>query len=167
MKFTDPAATIRLAKRPATWLAMLGPAGLSPAAPATVGSALICAIGWFTPVPTLPMFFALLVVGTAIAVWAAGEGELDLGHDAGPICIDEAIGQAIALLFCPHRASAFMAAFVLFRLFDVWKPLGARQAQHLPGGWGIVADDVIAGIVSMATLHVLLLLQARMGFAIV
>ncbi len=166
MKFTDPAATIRNAKRPATWLAMLGPAGLSPAAPATAGSALICAIGWFTPVPSLPMFFALLVLGTAIAVWAAGEGEKDLGHDAGPICIDEAIGQAITLLFCPHRVSAFVAAFVLFRIFDVWKPLGARQAQHLPGGWGIVADDVIAGIVSLAVLQGLLMLQTRMGLAI-
>ncbi len=165
MKFTDPAATVRQAKRPATWLAMLGPAGLSPVAPATAGSALIVAIGWFTPVPNLPVFFALLVVGTAIAVWAAGEAELDLGHDAGPICIDEAIGQAIALLFCPHRITAFVAAFVLFRLFDVWKPLGASEAQRLPGGYGIVADDVIAGIVSMAALHVLLLLQMKLGFS--
>ncbi len=165
MKFTDPAATIRSAKRPATWLAMLGPAGLSPVAPATAGSALIAAIGWFTPVPSLPVYFALLLVGTAIAVWAAGEGERDLGHDAGPICIDEAIGMAIALLFCPHRITAFVAAFVLFRLFDVWKPLGAREAQHLPGGYGIVADDVIAGIVSMATLHVLLLLQMKLGWS--
>ena len=165
MKFTDPAATVRRAKRPATWLAILGPAGLSPVAPATAGSALIALIGWFTPVPSLPVFFTCLVLGTAIAVWAAGEGEKDLGHDAGPICVDEAIGQAIALLFCPHRVTAFVAAFVLFRLFDVWKPLGAREAQHLPGGWGIVADDVIAGIVSMLALQGLLVLQTRLGLS--
>ena len=50
------------------------------------------------------------------------------------------------LLFVPHRPLAFFTAFVLFRVFDVWKPLGARQAQSLPGGYGVVADDVIAGM---------------------
>jgi phosphatidylglycerophosphatase A len=144
---------------------MLGPAGLSPIAPATAGSALILTIAWFTPVPSLPVFFALLAVGTAIAIWAAGEAEEDLGHDAGPICIDEAIGQAIALLFVPHRLSAFVAAFLLFRVFDIWKPLGAREAQALPGGYGIVADDVIAGLTTMLALQGLLWAQTRMGWA--
>src|SRR5262249_15573225 len=118
---------------------MLGPAGLSPVAPATAGSALVTAIAWFLPVPTLPVFFACLVVGAAIAVWAAGEAEKDLGHDAGPIVVDEAVGQTLALLFAPHRPTVFVAAFFLFRLFDIWKPLGAREAQALPGGYGIVA----------------------------
>ena len=152
-------------KRPVVWLAMLGPAGLSPVAPATAGSALITAIAWFTPVPALWLFFCLLVLGTAIAVWAAGEAEKDLGHDAGPICIDEAIGQTLALLFCPHRLTAFIAACFLFRIFDIWKPLGAREAQALPGGYGIVADDVIAGITTMLVLQGLLWGQAQLGWS--
>ena len=154
-------------KRPVVWLAMLGPAGLSPIAPATVGSALIVAIGWFTPVPSLPIFFACLAVGTAIAVWAAGEAEKDLGHDAGPIVIDEAIGQTISLMFVPHRLLAFVAAFFLFRLFDIWKPLGAREAQVLPGGYGIVADDVIAGVTTLLSMQGLLWAQGRMGWSLV
>ena len=85
------------------------------------------------------------MVGTAIAMWVAGEAEKDLGHDAGPIVIDEAVGQSISLLFVPHTIVAFAISFVLFRIFDIWKPLGAREAQALPGGIGVVIDDVIAG----------------------
>jgi phosphatidylglycerophosphatase A len=145
---------------------MLGPAGLSPIAPATAGSALVTAIAWFTPVPSLPVFFACLVVGTVIAVWVAGEAEKDLGHDAGPIVIDEAVGQTLALLFVPHRLGAFVAAFFLFRFFDIWKPLGAREAQALPGGFGIVADDAIAGVTTLLAMQALLWAQARLGWAL-
>jgi phosphatidylglycerophosphatase A len=79
--------------------------------------------------------------------------ELDLGHDAKPIVIDEVVGQCLALLFVPHHPLAFFAAFVLFRVFDVWKPLGAREIQVLPGGWGVVADDVIAGLTACGAFH--------------
>ncbi len=154
-------------KRPVVWVAMLGPAGLSPVAPATAGSALVTAIAWFLPVPSLPVFLSLLALGTFIAVQVASEAEKDLGHDAGPIVIDEAIGQTIALIFMPHRPLVFVAAFFLFRLFDIWKPLGAREAQALPGGMGIVADDVIAGATTMLVLHGLLWLQAQLGWALI
>ena len=146
---------------------MLGPAGLSPIAPATAGSALVAAVGWFLPVPAPPVFVALLVVGTAIAVWVAGEAEKDLGHDAGPIVIDEAIGQTLALVLAPHRPLVFVAAFFLFRLFDIWKPLGAREAQALPGGFGVVADDVIAGITSLVALQAFLWAERHWGWTLV
>jgi len=153
-------------KRPVVWLASLGPAGWSPVAPATVGSALVTAIAWFTPVPSLPVALAVLALGTLVAVWVAGEAEKDLGHDAGPIVIDEAVGQSLALLFAPHRPLVFVAAFVLFRIFDVWKPLGAREAQALPGGWGVVADDVIAGLTTLLVVQGLLAAQARLGWGL-
>ena len=140
-------------KRPILWLATLGPAGWAPLLPATVGSALVTAIGWFIPPPPIALALALLVVGTLIAIWIAGEAEKELGHDAGPIVIDEAVGQSISLLFVPHTWVAFAAAFVLFRIFDIWKPLGAREAQALPGGIGVVVDDVIAGITACAAFH--------------
>ena len=146
-------------------LATLGPVGGSPVAPATVASALVVAIAWFTPVPSLPVFLACVAVGTALAVWAAGEAEKDLGHDAGPIVIDEVIGQTLALMFAPHRLLVFVAAFFLFRLFDIWKPLGAYQAQSLPGGFGIVADDMIAGITTMLAIQGLLWAQGRVGWS--
>ena len=153
--------------RPVVWLASLGPAGWSPVAPATAGSALVTAIGWFLPVPALPVALALLALGTLAAVWIAGEAEKDLGHDAGPIVIDEAVGQSLALLFAPHRLGVFAAAFLLFRLFDIWKPLGAREAQRLPGGWGVVVDDAIAGVTTLLALQGLLWAQGRMGVALI
>jgi phosphatidylglycerophosphatase A len=153
-------------KRPVVWLASLGPTGWSPVAPATAGSALVTAIAWLLPVPSLPVALALLAAGTLVAVWIAGQAEKDLGHDAGPIVVDEAVGQSIALLLAPHRPLVFVAAFFLFRLFDIWKPFGAREAQALPGGWGVVADDVIAGLTTLGVLQGLLWLQARLGWAV-
>ncbi|MGH7740803.1 MAG: phosphatidylglycerophosphatase A family protein [Candidatus Eiseniibacteriota bacterium] len=144
-------------------LATLGPAGWAPLLPATVGSALVTAIAWFIPPPPLAVALALLVAGTLIAIWIAGEAEKELGHDAGPIVIDEAVGQSISLLFVPHTLIAFAASFVLFRIFDIWKPLGAREAQALPGGIGVVVDDVIAGLTACGAFHggVWLMLRLR------
>jgi phosphatidylglycerophosphatase A len=140
-------------KRPVVWLATLGPAGWAPLLPATVGSACVTLIAWFIPPPPLWSALALLALGTAIAIWAAGEAEKDLGHDAGPIVIDEAVGQSISLFFVPHTPLAFVISFVLFRIFDIWKPLGAREAQRLPGGFGVVIDDIIAGITACGAFH--------------
>ncbi len=137
----------------ARFVATLGPVGSFPVAPATAGSAVVTLVGWFIPPPALPITLALIVVGGAVAVWTAGEAEKTLGHDAKPIVVDEAVGQSLALLLVPHSPLAFLAAFVLFRGFDVWKPLGAREAQALPGGWGVVADDVIAGLTACGAFH--------------
>ena len=131
----------------------MGPVGYVPMAPATAGSAVVVAVGWFLPVPPLAVALAWLVVGTALAIWIAHQAEKDLGHDAKPIVVDEVIGQSLALLGAPHTALAFFAAFVLFRVFDVWKPLGARSIQSLPGGLGVVADDVVAGLTACVVLH--------------
>ncbi len=145
----------------AVFLARLGFAGFSPIAPATAGSALTALIGWFLPVPPLWMTLALIVVGTALAIWVCGEAEHVLGHDAKPICADEAVGQTLALLSVPHHWAAFLFSFVLFRGFDVWKPLGAREAQNLPGGWGVVIDDVIAGVTACLAFHLVTIVLIR------
>lgn len=145
-------------------LATFGPVGYAPVAPATAGSALVALIGWFLPVPSLAMTLALITLGTALAVWIAGEAEKDLGHDAKPIVVDEAVGQSLALLFVPHTPAAFAAAFVLFRVFDVWKPLGAREIQRLPGGLGVVADDVVAGLIACGAFHLGVWAARSMGW---
>jgi len=134
-------------------IATFGPIGYVPIAPATAGSAVVALIGWFLPRTDLLSTLALLAVGTVVAAWVAGEAEKDLGKDAKPIVIDEAVGQSLALLFVPHTIPAFMLAFLLFRIFDVWKPLGARRIQKLEGGTGVVADDVIAGLVACGVFH--------------
>ena len=154
-------------RRIATLLATLGPVGYFPVAPATAGSAVVVVALWFLPIPRSSEAIAMVAVAALIAVFAAGEAEKEVGHDAGPIVIDELIGQWIALLFAPHRIGVFVGAFILFRIFDIWKPLGAHQAQSLPGGWGVVADDTIAGVTSLLVLQGLLIAQAKLGWALI
>lgn len=142
-------------------IATLGPVGYAPLAPATAASAVVTVVAWFVPAPPLPALLLLLVAGLGLAVWSAGVAEGTLGHDAKPIVIDEVIGQSIALLFAPRTIPFYAAAFLLFRLFDVWKPLGAREAQRLPGGWGVVADDCVAGVTAGVALQLLLVIVRR------
>ncbi len=68
------------------------------------------------------------------------------GKDPGKVVIDEVVGQGVALLLVPHQILYYGIAFILFRIFDIWKPVPVKQLEHLPSGWGIMADDVMAGI---------------------
>lgn len=146
-------------------IATLGPVGYAPIAPATVASALVTVIAWFVPPLGWGLALAILALGSGVAVWVSGEAEKTLGHDASPIVIDEVIGQAIALWWAPHDWRAFLAAFTLFRGLDVWKPLGANRLQSLPGGWGVVADDVAAGILACGALQLGVRALAWLGLA--
>lgn len=92
-------------------------------------------------------YAAAVLVLAVLGVWSSGEAEHILGEkDPHRIVIDEVAGMFIALAGLPSHWAYVLAAFVLFRIFDVWKPTPARQAQDLPGGWGVMADDVIAGL---------------------
>ncbi len=88
----------------------------------------------------------MLLASLVLGVWSATEAERRWGHDNGKIVIDEIAGMWISLLFLPKIWAVFLLSFLLFRAMDIVKPLGARQIQKLPGGWGVVADDVLAGI---------------------
>ena len=137
-------------------IATLGPVGYAPFAPATVASAVTVVVAWWVPVPSLGWALLLLGAGLVAGVIVCDSAQRDLGHDAHPIVADEVIGQSLALLFCPRLWWLYGAALVLFRLFDVAKPFGVRRAESLPGGFGVVADDVLAGLMACATLQALL-----------
>ena len=79
--------------------------------------------------------------------------EKELGHDARPIVIDEVMGMGLALLLVPKRLVYYIGAFILFRLFDTIKPFPARSAEKLPGGWGVMADDLVAGVYANVVVH--------------
>jgi len=128
--------------------------GYSPIAPGTAGSAVGIAI-WWAGVWGLGAGFATqaIAVGviTAVGIWAAGEAERIWGtHDDGRITIDEVAGQGVALLLLPTESAGFLVvgvvSFFLFRLFDIVKPAPARSFEALPGGLGVVADDLMAGV---------------------
>ena len=128
--------------------------GLLKPAPGTWGSVaallLWAAFAWVVQ-PSAWTLNAALVIGIviviAMGVPAATITERESGrHDPGFVVIDEVAGQWIALLGCPLDWRHALIALAAFRLLDVTKPPPARQLERLPGGWGIVFDDVAAGL---------------------
>jgi phosphatidylglycerophosphatase A len=139
--------TNKLATLLATWFGC----GYAPAAPGTAGSLAALAIaallvhyaGWG------PLHFAVLsAAALAPAIWAAGNTAARLNlKDPGVIVVDEVLGQWVALAGArPLNWKSMLAAFALFRLFDIWKPQPVRALEAVRGGAGIVLDDIGAGI---------------------
>jgi phosphatidylglycerophosphatase A len=120
--------------------------GYSPFAPGTAGSVVGLAL-WWALVGAGPALYALVLAGlVALGIWAAGRAEQIFGrHDDGRITIDEVAGMLVSLAWLPMRPEVAGVGFVLFRLFDIWKPFPARRAERLPGGLGVMADDLVAG----------------------
>jgi phosphatidylglycerophosphatase A len=102
------------------------------------------------------IIFLLLIGGVGSAsAYAADAGEADPRQ----VVIDEAAGQLIVLLLVPPTWLNLGLAFFLFRFFDIVKPFPVSRAERLPGGWGIMADDVVAGALSGVLLHIYLFLR--------
>ena len=120
--------------------------GYAPIAPGTAGSLLGLVLfflfplnGWYWLVITVLVFF--------IGVWTSTIIEKEKGEDPPIVVIDEVVGQWVALLFIPfYSLKIYILAFLLFRLFDVRKPPPIDQSQRLKAGYGIMIDDVLAGI---------------------
>jgi phosphatidylglycerophosphatase A len=140
-------------------------AGLLRPGPGTYGSIAAVllwfgAIHWFHPSPhaqtILTLVAALLVarIGIPVSTVVAREsGREDPGH----IVIDEVAGQLFALIAIPADWPHALIALLLFRLFDILKPPPVRQLERLPGGTGIMLDDVAAGLMALAVGHLILL----------
>ncbi len=138
----------------ATWFGC----GRSPVAPGTVGSAAALAIGVvLREYAGFPQwgFAALAAALAAPATWAAGAAaKASKVKDPGFVVVDEVLGQWIALAGAPaYNWKTYLGAFLLFRLFDIWKPAPVRQLEKLPGGLGINADDAMAGVYAALVLQ--------------
>jgi phosphatidylglycerophosphatase A len=91
-----------------------------------------------------------------MATWFCEKGETILGEkDCGKIVIDEIAGFLLANFLLPVRLGPLLAAFFLFRLFDIIKPFPARQVERLSGGLGVILDDLVAGVYTLLILHLL------------
>lgn len=144
------------------WATGLG-TGFFPVAPGTTGSLLGLAL--YCWVPWLPLgsdghlgaaVLVFLLVTALTGVAAAGPAEREFGEDGGPIVVDEIVGQWIAVAGLVPTPAVVVGGFLLFRIFDVFKPFPAGRSQDLRGGWGVMADDVIAGIYAAVALRLLL-----------
>lgn len=81
--------------------------------------------------------------------------EKDWGKDSSRVVIDEVAGMCIGLLFVPVTIPWLLSGLVLFRFFDIVKPLYIRRLEALPGGWGVMADDVLAGVYTNIVLQIM------------
>lgn len=119
-----------------------------------VGVLIYLTLRWIQPIDhSSPLQASIILMGllllTSIGIWSASRTEKILNQkDSGIIVIDEVVGQLITYLFVPFRSGIFIicAGFLLFRLFDIWKPYPIKSFESLKAGLGVVADDVVAGI---------------------
>lgn len=140
-----------LARMAATMVATWFGCGYAPKGPGTAGSlaalAIAWALHWYAGFPA-PWFVWLCIPLLPVAIWAAGTVAREGGRkDPQIVVVDEVIGQWITLGGAVSlNWKSWLLAFALFRAFDIWKPPPVRQLERLPGGAGIVADDMMAGV---------------------
>ncbi len=133
---------------PVHWVPFGLGSGLLPVAPGTWGSLLALGIFWALPPVPLAIMLPALGVAFTFGCVVCGISARRLGvHDHGGIVFDEIVGMLLVLSVTPRTAGWTLLAFLLFRVFDVVKPSPIREADHrIPGGLGIMLDDVLAAI---------------------
>jgi phosphatidylglycerophosphatase A len=138
--------------------------GFFPYGPGTMG-ALFAIVVWYLlslliSMPSLiGITLALVVLFTFLGAWSATVSERYWGEDPSRVVIDEVVGQWIVLLAIPFDFQLWhvIVALALFRFFDIVKPLGVRKMENFKGGWGIMADDILAGVYGFIVLQLLLI----------
>ena len=133
--------------------------GFTPVAPGTAGAAVALLVWWlcYRWLDTCTLFcttICLIMLTTAVGVWTSNVMERYWGHDSRTVNIDEFVGTWIPLLVAPadtetHTLWLALMGFALFRAIDMWKPLGCRRLDRMPGGWGVMLDDVLAGLYAL------------------
>jgi phosphatidylglycerophosphatase A len=155
----DPATEVdtSLGARVAVWIATGLGVGLVSPAPGTVaglwGLLLVPAVHWLPTVGLQAAAIAVLILA-AVAVCGAASRALISHGDPGAVALDEIVALPIVFLGVPRVTwPILIVGYVLFRVCDVLKPGLAREAEKLPGGWGVVADDVVAAALAWAALR--------------
>ena len=128
--------------------------GLFPIAPATLASLAAVVVYWAVPLGSdSPGFLVLVGASLIIGPWACGSLTSSDDSDPKRAVWDEVAGMWLTCLFLPKTLPWLAAGFLLFRALDVLKPWPIRQYERLPGGYGIMADDVAAGVIGAAVLN--------------
>lgn len=135
--------------------------GYSPIAAGTVGSAVGCVLYLFLPKSPLPL--ALVIVGGfLVGVFLCSSAEEIYGRKDPPVIIcDEIVGMWVALFLLPVSIPWVLSAFVLFRIFDVFKPYPAAKLEKTRGGWGVMLDDIVAAVYANLILQAFSLVIGR------
>jgi phosphatidylglycerophosphatase A len=131
----------------------------------TIAAIGYCTIWWLLPPSftegNLQIWITLVII--FLGTFSAGKVDKIWGKDSSKVVIDEVAGMAISLLFVPQHPGYLATGLVAFRFFDIVKPLGIRKAEALPRGWGVMADDVLAGIYALAVVQTAVLIVTKFG----
>ena len=134
-------------RRLGVWIATTGPAGYAPIAPGTVGSAVGVLIYLATSRWSFQFQALLVIVVAAAGVWAASVAAVHFSRsDPSQVVIDEVAGQLLTYVGLSLNWPGVLAGFLLFRALDIIKPWPARRLEHLHGGTGIMADDLMVAV---------------------
>jgi phosphatidylglycerophosphatase A len=135
-------------RRLGVFIATCAHVGYAPVAPGTWGSAVGLLVYYVVRrQASIPIELGVIAVILLIGLWSATEAEHHFGGiDPGPVVIDEVIGMLITLALHPVNVAGAVVGFFIFRVLDVVKPWPARRLELLPGGFGVVLDDVMAGV---------------------
>lgn len=133
-------------------------AGWLPIAPGTWGAAVAALAIWplavLDPAVIVLILTILIIVFTWIGVFGSDRMAAEWGDDPSQTVIDEMVGMWITVIGFPLSWPWLLAGFLLFRAFDIWKPFGIRRLEALGGGWGVMLDDVLAGVYANLVLQV-------------
>jgi phosphatidylglycerophosphatase A len=135
-------------QRPSHFIAFGFGSGAAPFAPGTFGTLVGLPCYYFMHTLTPGIYATLLIVAFVAGVWLCDRVSRDIGvHDHGGIVWDEIVGYLVTMFWAPFGWQWMLIGFLLFRLFDIWKPFPIRFLdKHVTGGFGIMIDDVLAGV---------------------
>jgi phosphatidylglycerophosphatase A len=152
---TNPTFT-QLLRSPTLLLAFGFGSGLSPKAPGTVGTVAAIPLWWLLAQLPLQSYLLIVALAAIVGIVICGRAAEKLGvHDHGGIVWDEFVGFWIAMAALPVTWNSLLFGFVLFRLFDIFKPWPISWLdKKVSGGFGIMIDDVIAGLAAAAVIYV-------------
>ncbi|MGN6639944.1 MAG: phosphatidylglycerophosphatase A family protein [Mucilaginibacter sp.] len=125
---------------------------------AAVATCVCWYLAWAGGFPPFLISIIITIAITLLGIWSSGIVSKIWGHDPSKVVIDEAAGMCISLLFVPVYLKYVISALILFRFFDIIKPLLIKKMEKLPAGWGIMFDDVLSGV------YANILLQAVLWF---
>ncbi len=149
-------------KKLSVYLATIFGIGYFPVAPGTAGTLFAALIYYILPASLFKTNYDNFIVVifltglSLIGVVITSLAEKTLGHDDGKIIIDEFVGYFVTILFLPKSLLLAIYAFIFFRVFDIAKPQPIYKVQSLPKGWGIMVDDIVAGVFANICLQILI-----------
>ena len=127
--------------------------GKLPFAPGSWGS-LGALLLWLLLPVTFSVHLSVIIILFVLGVFSSSKIAKYLDdHDPSEVVIDEVVGMGISLFMLPHSPGLYFLAFILFRVFDILKPSFIYRIQNLSGGWGIMLDDVLAGLITFALVN--------------